>query len=338
MSKKTQIYKPTPIEEVEVSQPSFFTLGKLMQMEADNNTNEDDTEFLVDTNVVGPPPPMEEYTGSGDETAKKSGYKKKRVTKSKRAGVTFPVSRVKKHLKTKISRVSADACIYLAAVGDYLVAELTEGLGDICKQLRNVELGEKKRVVIGDNCFNLLKQSDEDLRELLGGATLGSRITVNPLSKDQLKKIYNEDKLKEGRKKRARKNSKSVNEASKIERENKSKRKKRDGEKRNGRNDEPRGEDEKRNGESEKESAETSEDSDAGNIQGGKDKEGEKKRRKGDNIKPSTGEENQGEKVEITKGGRRTSGNRNNRTRRTHEKAGGVSDLEKFKLSKAGRS
>merc|ERR1712170_105784 len=67
----------------------------------------------------------------------KKNYKKdsksvsKRITKSKRAGLQFPVARIYKMLKTqRISRrVSLSASVYLSAVLEYIMAELLEITG-----------------------------------------------------------------------------------------------------------------------------------------------------------------------------------------------------------------
>lgn len=59
----------------------------------------------------------------------------KKVTKSSKAGLTFPVGRVLATLKRGkyASRVGVGASVYLTAVLEYLVAELLELAGIACK-------------------------------------------------------------------------------------------------------------------------------------------------------------------------------------------------------------
>ncbi len=59
-------------------------------------------------------------------------------THSARAGLQFPVGRTKRYLKTSVRnkiRVSSKAAIYLAAVLEYLTAEVLELAGNAAKDL-----------------------------------------------------------------------------------------------------------------------------------------------------------------------------------------------------------
>ena len=68
---------------------------------------------------------------------------KKRKTQSSRAGLVFPVGRIGRYVRTKSSwtgNVSATAPVYIAAVMEFLCAELLEISGLECKHA-------KKRII-----------------------------------------------------------------------------------------------------------------------------------------------------------------------------------------------
>lgn len=74
--------------------------------------------------------------GKGKGTAGR-GKGSKSISKSKRAGLSFPVGRIGRYLKQGMGadtlklRVGAGAPIYLAAVLEYLTAEILELAGKI---------------------------------------------------------------------------------------------------------------------------------------------------------------------------------------------------------------
>ena len=96
---------------------------------------------------------------------KKSG---KSTTRSAKAGLQFPVGRVHRHLRTGryAARVGAGAPVYLAAVLEYLAAEILELAGNASRD------NKKKRIV--PRHIQLAIRNDEELNKLLGGVTIAS--------------------------------------------------------------------------------------------------------------------------------------------------------------------
>jgi histone H2A len=99
-------------------------------------------------------------SGRGD-TSKRS-----RRSRSKLAGVTFPVARVCRYLRRghHADRIGAGAPIYLAAVLEYLTAEVLELAGNAARG--------NKCVRIKPRHIQLAVRNDEELNRLLHAATV----------------------------------------------------------------------------------------------------------------------------------------------------------------------
>ncbi|CAM6096115.1 unnamed protein product [Calypogeia fissa] len=92
--------------------------------------------------------------------------KKKAVSKSQRAGLQFPVGRLARYLKNGryAKRVGAGAPVYLAAVLEYLAAEVLELAGNACRD------NSKTRII--PRHIQLAIRNDEELGRLLASVTI----------------------------------------------------------------------------------------------------------------------------------------------------------------------
>ena len=90
------------------------------------------------------------------------------MTKAARAGLQFPVGRIARFLKTNraASRVGAGAPVYLAAVLEYLAAEVLELAGNAAK--------DNKKTRIIPRHIQLAVRNDEELNRLLKDTTIAS--------------------------------------------------------------------------------------------------------------------------------------------------------------------
>lgn len=90
------------------------------------------------------------------------GKRKPKVSQSCRAGLIFPVSRVKKQLKqeSRVKRVGSEAAVYMAAVGEYLIAEVADLAGSAAKS--------RKRERIQPRDISRAIRMDVELKALLG--------------------------------------------------------------------------------------------------------------------------------------------------------------------------
>ena len=102
--------------------------------------------------------------GRGGKAAKGG----KNVSKSSKAGLQFPVGRVARFLRKGrfAARVGSGSSVYLAAVLEYLAAEILELAGNAAK--------DNKKVRIVPRHIQLAVRNDEELNKLLGGVTIAS--------------------------------------------------------------------------------------------------------------------------------------------------------------------
>eukprot|EP01126_Amoeba_proteus_P037911 TRINITY_DN392_c0_g1_i3.p1 TRINITY_DN392_c0_g1~~TRINITY_DN392_c0_g1_i3.p1 ORF type:complete len:177 (+),score=41.56 TRINITY_DN392_c0_g1_i3:88-618(+) len=89
------------------------------------------------------------------------------MSRSKRAGLTFPVARLHRHLREgQYSRkVGVGAPVYLAAVLEYLTAEILELAGNASR--------DNKRIRIAPRHIMLAIRNDEELNKFLSDVTIG---------------------------------------------------------------------------------------------------------------------------------------------------------------------
>ncbi|XP_078165142.1 putative histone H2A.2 [Carex rostrata] len=109
---------------------------------------------------------------------RKGGPRKKSVTRSVRAGLQFPVGRIGRYLKKGryAQRVGTGAPVYLAAVLEYLAAEVLELAGNAARD------NKKNRIV--PRHVLLAIRNDEELGKLLAGVTIaagGVLPNINPV-------------------------------------------------------------------------------------------------------------------------------------------------------------
>ena len=101
--------------------------------------------------------------GKGGRGKGKGG---KSTTRSARAGLQFPVGRISRFLRNGryAARVGGGAPVYLAAVMEYLAAEILELAGNAAR--------DNKRARIIPRHIQLAIRNDEELNKLLGDVTI----------------------------------------------------------------------------------------------------------------------------------------------------------------------
>ena len=90
------------------------------------------------------------------------------MSRSAKAGLSFPVGRIARYLKKGkyAERIGAGAPVYLAAVLEYLCAEVLELAGNAAR--------DNKKTRIVPRHIQLAIRNDEELSKLLGGVTIAN--------------------------------------------------------------------------------------------------------------------------------------------------------------------
>ncbi|KAK4381792.1 UNVERIFIED_CONTAM: Histone H2A.1 [Sesamum angustifolium] len=99
---------------------------------------------------------------------RRGGERKKAIPKSVKAGLQFPVGRIARFLKKGryAQRMGIGAPIYMAAVLEYLAAEVLELAGNAAR--------DNKKTRIIPRHVQLAIRNDEELGKLLQGVTIAS--------------------------------------------------------------------------------------------------------------------------------------------------------------------
>ena len=115
-------------------------------------------------NIVTNPNKKNITTGKG----KGGRGEKKSTSSSAKAGLQFPVGRIGRYLRQGkyATRMGAGAPVYLAAVLEYLCAEILELAGNAAR--------DNKKARIVPRHITLAVKNDEELNKLLGGVTIAS--------------------------------------------------------------------------------------------------------------------------------------------------------------------
>ncbi|KAL3516065.1 hypothetical protein ACH5RR_022967 [Cinchona calisaya] len=121
---------------------------------------------------------------------RKGGDRKKSIPKSVKAGLQFPVGRIARFLKRGryAQRTGTGAPVYMAAVLEYLAAEVLELAGNAAR--------DNKKKTINPRHVQLAVRNDEELGKLLQGVTIASGgvlPNINPILLPK-KAVGSEDK------------------------------------------------------------------------------------------------------------------------------------------------
>ena len=114
-------------------------------------------------------PPVVAAGGKGGKGGRGGGKKGgKSTSRSAKAGLQFPVGRIGRYLKKGkyATRVGAGAPVYLAAILEYLTAEILELAGNAAR--------DNKKTRIIPRHIQLAVRNDEELNKLFGGVTIAS--------------------------------------------------------------------------------------------------------------------------------------------------------------------
>jgi histone H2A len=102
-------------------------------------------------------------SGKGKGGRGKKGAKSGAKSRSSKAGLQFPVGRIHRYLKGSAPRIGAGAPVYLAAVLEYLCAEILELAGNAARD------NKKSRII--PRHVQLAIRNDEELNKLCASST-----------------------------------------------------------------------------------------------------------------------------------------------------------------------
>ncbi|CCI41994.1 hypothetical protein ABG067_002219 [Albugo candida] len=107
-------------------------------------------------------------SGKGKAATGGRGKKDKSTSRSAKAGLQFPVGRVARYLKKGrfAKRIGGGAPVYLAAVLEYLCAEILELAGNAAR--------DHKKTRIIPRHIQMAVRNDEELNKLLAEVTIAS--------------------------------------------------------------------------------------------------------------------------------------------------------------------
>ena len=106
--------------------------------------------------------------GKGGKGGRGKSAGGKSTSRSAKAGLQFPVGRVARYMRNQrlASRLGGGAPVYMAAVLEYLAAEILELAGNAAR--------DNKRARIIPRHVQLAVRNDEELNKLLGNVTIAS--------------------------------------------------------------------------------------------------------------------------------------------------------------------
>ena len=143
--------------------------------------------------------------GKGGRGKKAGGGKQS--SRSSKAGLQFPVGRLSRFLRKGgyAKRVGGGAPVYLAAVLEYLCAEILELAGNAAR--------DTKKIRIIPRHIQMAVRSDEELNKLLGGVTIASGGVMPNIHTVLLPNQKEDDEEKPKKSKSSSKKKKKVEEA-----------------------------------------------------------------------------------------------------------------------------
>ena len=121
--------------------------------------------------------------GKGKGGRGKASGSGKSVSRSAKAGIQFPIGRIARFLKKGkyAERVGSGAPVYVAAVLEYLAAEVLELAGNAAKD------NKKSRII--PRHIQLAVRNDEELNKLMRNTTIANGGVLPEIRKELLPKV-----------------------------------------------------------------------------------------------------------------------------------------------------